>query len=110
MNAKQTKKDIIAMEIGDSVNVNITAEKDFKYLHIIMSSIRKANGYFLKCDRNGDTATVRRLEGKENMQTILDGMKQGEVMHFDKSKYDTLRTYSGKHGVKVQTVVEVVKL
>lgn len=70
---------------------------------------RREHGLALKLSTIDDVTTITRTLDNTMATQVIRGMAAGEVTHFDYEKYDTLRAYSAKEGIKVRKVVEVVK-
>lgn len=110
MNAKEVKQKTENLEVGGNFRLENLTKNNVSYLRQIVSSVRKEKGYFLNIIVKEKYSIVERLEDQNNLGIALESMKTGEVAHFDLKRYDSLRAYSARYGIKVKTVVEVVKL
>lgn len=109
-NKKQINNQIVNLEIGSTLNITDITKNEIGGIRAKVTHIKKKFGQLYRVNKNDNGVDITRIENEDNLGLDLSNMRTGEVVHYDLRKYDTLRTYSAKFGLKVRTVVEVTKV
>lgn len=97
-------------EVGSTFTHPVPTKKDWQHIQQAASMARREHGLSLKLSTADGITTITRTLDDQMATRVIRGMAEGEVTHFDMDKYDTLRAYSAKEGIKVRKVVEVTKV